>query len=72
MNPLAIEKLKKDSRKLDHNIQRMRKRGRSDLAGRLMNKKAQIDMYIEQFIDDDRHPHYESKDYTYVPYNYRH
>jgi hypothetical protein len=72
MNPLALQKLKKDSRRLDHNIQRMKKKGRSDLAGRLLNKKAQIDLYIEQIADEVNHPQYDWKDYTYTPYNYRH
>lgn len=52
MIPSQLEKLKKDSRELDHHIARMKKEGRSDVAGRLKSKKAHIDSYIEQFLDE--------------------
>jgi len=52
MIPSQLEKLKKDSRELDHHIARMKKEGRGDVAGRLKNKKAHIDSYIEQFLDE--------------------
>ena len=47
-----IEKLKRDSRELGHFIQKMRKRGRSDVAGRLKIKKAQIDSYVQQYTEE--------------------
>jgi hypothetical protein len=49
-----IEKLKRDSRELGHFIQKMRKRGRSDVAGRLKIKKAQIDSYVQQYTEEGR------------------
>ena len=52
MVPSQLEKLKKDSRELDHHIARMKKEGRGDVASRLLNKKAHIDSYIEQVTDD--------------------
>lgn len=52
MIPSQLEKLKKDSRELDHHIARMKKEGRSDVAVRLKSKKAHIDSYIEQFLDE--------------------
>lgn len=57
MIPSHVEKLKRDSRDLEHNIQKMRKRGRSDVAGRLKAKKANIDSFIEQYIDESKN-HY--------------
>lgn len=48
MVPSQLEKLKKDSRELDYHIARMKKEGRSDVAGRLQMKKSRIDSYIEQ------------------------
>lgn len=48
-----IEKLKRDSRELGHFIQKMRKRGRSDVAGRLKIKKAQIDSYVQQYTEEE-------------------
>jgi hypothetical protein len=63
MVPSQIEKLKKDSRELDHHIARMKKEGRSDVAARLLGKKAHIDSYIEQITDESR---YTSKwDFSY-------
>jgi hypothetical protein len=53
MVPSQLEKLKKDSRELDHHIARMKKEGRSDVTSRLLNKKAHIDSYIEQITEDD-------------------
>jgi hypothetical protein len=52
MIPSQIEKLKKDSRELDHHIARMKKEGRSDVTSRLLSKKAHIDSYIEQILDE--------------------
>ena len=49
-----IEKLKRDSRELGHFIQKMRKRGRSDVAGRLKIKKAQIDSYVQQYTEEGK------------------
>ena len=49
-----IEKLKRDSRELGHFTQKMRKRGRSDVAGRLKIKKAQIDSYVQQYTEEGR------------------
>jgi hypothetical protein len=49
-----LEKLKRDSRELGHFIQKMRKRGRSDVAGRLKIKKAQIDSYVQQYTEEGR------------------
>lgn len=54
MIPSYIEKLKRDSRELDYNIQKMRKRGRSDMASRLKSKKANLDSFIEQYTEDDK------------------
>lgn len=48
MVPAQLEKLKKDSREIDHQIARMRKEGRGDMASRLQMKKSRIDSYIEQ------------------------
>jgi hypothetical protein len=53
MIPSHIEKLKRDSRELGHFIQKMRKRGRSDVAGRLKAKKATIDSFVEQYTEDN-------------------
>ena len=53
MVPSQLEKLKKDSRELDHHIARMKKEGRGDVSSRLMNKKACIDSYIEQITEED-------------------
>ena len=53
MVPSQLEKLKKDSRELDYHIARMKKEGRSDVTGRLLNKKACIDSYIEQITEED-------------------
>ena len=52
MVPSQLEKLKKDSRELDHHIARMKKEGRGDVASRLLGKKAHIDSYIEQVTED--------------------
>jgi hypothetical protein len=49
-----LEKLKRDSRELGHFIQKMRKRGRSDIAGRLKIKKAQIDSHVQQYTEEKR------------------
>ena len=54
MVPSQLEKLKKDSRELDYHIARMKKEGRSDITGRLLNKKACIDSYIEQITEESR------------------
>lgn len=48
MVPHQLEKLKKDSREIDHQIAKMRKEGRGDMASRLQMKKSRIDSYIEQ------------------------
>lgn len=56
MVPSQIEKLKKDSRELDHHIARMKKEGRSDVASRLLNKKAHIEAYIVQITEEERNP----------------
>ena len=53
MVPSQLEKLKKDSRELDHHIARMKKEGRGDITSRLLSKKACIDSYIEQITGDD-------------------
>ena len=58
MIPLTLEKLKRDSRRLDHNIQRMKKKGRNDAASRLKTKKALVDAQIVNIIDEDLHPLY--------------
>ena len=55
MIPSHIEKLKRDSRELDHHIQKMRKRGRNDAAGRLKTKKATIDSYVQQITDESKY-----------------
>lgn len=47
MVPSQLEKLKKDSRELEFFIARMKKEGRSDTTGQLMQKKARIDSYIQ-------------------------
>lgn len=57
MVPAQLEKLKKDSRELDHHIARMKKEGRGDVASRLLHKKAHIDSYIDQITEEDRHPY---------------
>jgi hypothetical protein len=54
MIPSHIEKLKRDSRELEHFIQKMRKRGRSDVAGRLKAKKASIDSFVEQYTEESK------------------
>jgi hypothetical protein len=54
MIPSHIEKLKRDSRELGHFIQKMRKRGRSDVAGRLKAKKASIDSFVEQYTEESK------------------
>lgn len=48
MVPSQLEKLKNDSRQLDHFIARMKKEGRSDNASRLQEKKACIESYIQK------------------------
>lgn len=53
MVPSQLEKLKKDSRELDHFIARMKKEGRSDTAGRLKQKKACIESYIQQVTKEE-------------------
>lgn len=53
MVPSQLEKLKRDSRELTHHIARMKKEGRSDVAVRLMSKKAHIESYIESMLNDD-------------------
>lgn len=53
MVPSQLEKLRKDSRELDHHIARMKKEGRSDITSRLLSKKACIDSYIEQITEED-------------------
>ncbi len=58
MVPLTLEKLKRDSRRLDHNIQRMKKKGRNDAASRLKYKKSLIDAQITNLIDEEVHPMY--------------
>ena len=58
MIPLTLEKLKKDSRRLDHGIQQMKKKGRNDAASRLKHKKSLIDAQISNIIDDEIHPMY--------------
>lgn len=58
MIPLTLEKLKKDSRRLDHNIQRMKKKGRIDRASKLKAKKALIDSQIHNIIEDEITPIY--------------
>lgn len=57
MVPSQIEKLKKDSRELNHHISKLKKRGRNDVASRLLNKKAKIDDYIVQVTEEERHPY---------------
>lgn len=52
MVPSQLEKLKKDSRELDHHIARMKKEGRGDITSRLLSKKACIDSYIEQITEE--------------------
>jgi hypothetical protein len=60
MIPAQLEKLRKDSRKLDNCIHRMKKKGRNDIASRLQIKKAHIDSCIESIIEEEVHPqHYE-------------
>ena len=67
MIPLTLEKLKRDSRRLDHNIQRMKKKGRSDAASRLKFKKSLIDAQITNLIDDDAHPYHNDWSTHIVP-----
>ena len=56
MIPAQLEKLRKDSRKLDNCIHRMKKKGRNDIASRLQIKKAHIDSCIESIIEEEVHP----------------
>ena len=58
MIPLTIEKLKRDSRRLEHNIQRMKKKGRNDAASRLKSKKALIDAQLINLVEEAYHPSY--------------
>jgi len=51
MVPYQLDKLKKDSKELDHCIARMNKEGRSDRASQLRMKKAHIDSYIEKMTE---------------------
>jgi hypothetical protein len=51
MVPYQLEKLKKDSKELDHCIARMNKEGRSDNVSQLQMKKARIDSYIQQMTE---------------------
>ena len=67
MIPLTLEKLKRDSRRLDHNIQRMNKKGRSDAASRLKFKKSLIDAQITNLIDDDVHTYHNDWSTYIVP-----
>ena len=67
MIPLTLEKLKRDSRRLDHNIQRMNKKGRPDAASRLKFKKSLIDAQISNLIDDDTHPYHSDWSTHIVP-----
>lgn len=52
MVPSQLEKLKKDSRELEHHIARMKKEGRSDKVCQLQMKKAQVDNYIGKIAED--------------------
>jgi hypothetical protein len=67
MIPLTLEKLKRDSRRLDHNIQRMKKKGRNDAASRLKFKKSLIDAQITNLIDDNVHPYHNDWSTHIVP-----
>lgn len=69
MLPLTLEKLKKDSRRLSHNIQRMRKKGKETAACKLLNKKALIDAQINSIIEEEYHPVYEfvTQQNNYMP-----
>jgi hypothetical protein len=51
MVPYQLEKLKKDSKELDHCIARMKKEGRSDNVSQLQMKKARIDSYIQNVTE---------------------
>lgn len=51
MVPYQLDKLKKDSKELDHCIARMNKEGRGDRASQLQMKKAHIDSYIEKMTE---------------------
>jgi hypothetical protein len=57
MVPFQLEKLKKDSRELEHFIARMKKEGRSDKASQLLMKKAHIDSYIEKVTEQEFNYH---------------
>jgi phage shock protein A len=46
MSEKQLERLKKDSHELDHYIQRMRKKGRDDLAYKLIQKQAFLNQTI--------------------------
>lgn len=52
MVPSQLEKLKKDSRELEHCIARMKKEGRSDKAGQLQMKKQHVDNYINKIAEE--------------------
>jgi hypothetical protein len=51
MVPYQLDKLKKDSKELDHCIARMNKEGRGDRVSQLQMKKAHIDSYIEKMTE---------------------
>lgn len=53
MLPVQVEQLRKDSRELDHWIQRLKKEGRMDKASRLMKKREFIEAHIESIETDD-------------------
>jgi uncharacterized membrane protein (DUF106 family) len=55
MVPSQLEKLKKDSRELEHCIARMKKEGRSDKVGQLQMKKQQVDSYIGKIAEEYFH-----------------
>jgi len=57
MVPSQIEKLKKDSRELNHHISELKKRGRNNVASRLQSKKARLDDCIVQITEEDRYPY---------------
>ena len=57
MVPFQLEKLKKDSRDLEHFIAKMKMEGRSDKASQLLMKKAHIDSYIEKITEQEFNYH---------------
>lgn len=55
MVPSQLEKLKKDSRELEHCIARMKKEGRSDKVCQLQMKKQQVDNYLGKIAEEYYH-----------------